>query len=59
MKMEAVNRSYVSYILADHTKFDKVTAVSFAPIGKACIITDRTVKKKYKEATFIKEVLVK
>ena len=56
MKMEAVNRSYVSYILADHTKFDKVTAVTFAPLDKCCIITDTVVKKKYNEATFIKEV---
>lgn len=58
MKMEAVNRSYVSYILADHTKFDKVTAVTFAPIDKCCIITDTVVKKKYSDATIIKEVLI-
>lgn len=57
VKQEAVNNSYVSYILADHTKFGKVTSVSFAPIRKSCIITDRVTKQKYKEATFVKEVL--
>ncbi|MDD6798045.1 MAG: DeoR/GlpR family DNA-binding transcription regulator [Clostridia bacterium] len=57
VKMEAVNRSYISYVLADHTKFDKVSAVTFAPIEKACIVTDKTVKNKYKEATLVKEVL--
>ncbi|MGN0406870.1 MAG: DeoR/GlpR family DNA-binding transcription regulator [Bacteroides sp.] len=57
VKMEAVNRSYISYVLADHTKFDKVSAVTFASIEKACIVTDKTVKNKYKEATLVKEVL--
>lgn len=57
VKMEAVNRSYASIVLADKTKFDKVTAVTFAPIEKACIITDRLVNDKYKDATVIKEVM--
>ena len=57
VKMEAVNRSYASVVLADHTKFDKVTAVTFAGIKKACIITDRLVNDKYADATVIKEVM--
>lgn len=56
MKIEAVNRSRTSFILADHTKFDKITAVTFAPIEKAQIITDSQVNKKYKDVTYIKEV---
>ena len=57
VKEEVVNRSYVNYILADNSKFDKISAVTFADIKKACIITDKIVKDKYKEATFTKEVL--
>lgn len=58
LKKEAVNHSYVSYVLTDHTKFGKVTAVTFAPLEKACIVTDGIVKDKYKELTLIKEVHV-
>lgn len=58
VKMEAVSRTRTSYILADHTKFDKITAVTFAPIDKASIITDSQVKEKYKDITYIKEVSV-
>ncbi|WP_330393894.1 sugar phosphate isomerase family [Anaerocolumna xylanovorans] len=57
VKMEAVNRSYMAFVLADHTKFDKVTAVTFADIDKACIITDRLEKPKYRDVTVIKEVM--
>ncbi len=58
MKKAAMEHSYMSYVLADHTKFDKVTAVTFAPIEKACIITDALVNDKYKQATLIKEVAI-
>lgn len=57
VKMEAVNRSYASIVLADSSKFDKVTAVTFAAIEKACIITDRLVNDKYIDAIVVKEVL--
>ena len=35
VKMEAVNRSYASIVLADSSKFDKVTAVTFEEKEKA------------------------
>lgn len=57
VKMEALNRSYASIILADNSKFGKVTAVTFAGIEKACIITDKARNDKYRDATIIKEVL--
>lgn len=57
IKREIVKRSYVTYILADHTKFDLVTAIRFADIEEACIITDYCTKEKYKTATVLKEVL--
>lgn len=59
IKKEAVNRSYMTYILADHTKFGKVTSVTFANLEQACIITDYVTDDKYKKATIVKEVLVK
>ena len=57
VKMEAVNRSFARIVLADNSKFDKVTAVTFAGIEKACVITDRLLNDKYLDATVIKEVM--
>lgn len=57
VKQEAVNRSYAAVVLADHSKFDKVTAVTFADIKRACIITDRLANDRYVDLTIIKEVL--
>ena len=57
IKSEAISRSYANIVLADHTKFDQISAITFAPIEKVCIITDAAVKDKYKEATIIKEVM--
>lgn len=56
VKTTAIDQSYVSYILADHTKFGIITSVSFADIQKACIITDYTTDKKYIKHTIVKEV---
>jgi len=59
MKREAINRSYISYILTDHTKFGKVTSVTFSDIDKACIITDYLPDEKFRKTTVVKEVLKK
>ena len=59
LKREAINRSYISYILTDHTKFGKVTSVTFSDIDKACIITDYLPDEKFRKATVVKEVLNK
>lgn len=56
VKEEAVKHAYVSYILADHTKFGQVSSVTFAPIESCCIITDREVNKNYHSKTIIKVV---
>jgi DeoR family fructose operon transcriptional repressor len=56
VKMEAVNRSYASIVLADHTKFDKVTAVTFAGLKKSSIITDRLLNDKYADVALVTEV---
>lgn len=57
VKRSAAERSFVTYVLADSSKFGKTTAVSFAAMQKTCIITDRLKDKRYKEITIVKEVL--
>ena len=44
-------------VLADHSKFDKISSVTFAELKKAEIITDRVPDKKYFGKTSIKEVV--
>lgn len=56
LKSEAMKRSYVNFVMADHTKFDKMTAVTFAALTGGSIITDVVLNPKYKDATIIKEV---
>lgn len=56
MKQKVVENSYVSYVLADHTKFGKVTPVTFAEIREACIITDQEPDRRYRELTVVKSV---
>lgn len=57
VKKEAVKRSHTKYVLADHTKFGKIAAVTFLDLDQACIITDKLTDNKYSDYTVIKEVL--
>lgn len=56
LKSEAAKRAFVTFILADSSKFGKVSAVTFEAIDRACIITDSVPEEKYKKATVTKEV---
>ncbi len=56
VKEEAVKHAYISYILADHSKFGQVSSVTFADITNCCIITDRDPGKNYSSKTIIKVV---
>ncbi len=56
LKAEAVRRAYMTYVLADNTKFQKVFSVTFAPIEKACIITDHVPNGNFEKHTVVKEV---
>lgn len=56
VKSAAMESSRVSYILADHTKFDKISSATFAQLGKAIIITDGPANRKYTDAASIREV---
>lgn len=56
LKSVAIEKSFVSYILADSTKFNKVSAVSIGSIDSACIITDKCPNETIKKLTIVKEV---
>ncbi len=56
IKTLAVERSYLSYVLADSSKFGKVSAVTICPLSKACILTDQMPDDSYAGKTIIKEV---
>ncbi len=56
LKETAVKASYMTFVLADHTKFRRVCAVTFAPLRIGCIITDACPDQQYSEKTIIKEV---
>lgn len=57
VKTSVIDGSLKAYILADHSKFDKVTSVTFAQLNRADIITDKLFDKRYINYTFIKEVM--
>lgn len=57
VKKTAILHSYVAYILADHSKFNQISSVTFASAESACIITDYLPDKKFKEKCIIKEVI--
>lgn len=57
IKEAAVRNSYMSFVLSDHTKFKRVFPVTFAPLTRCCIITDKVSDNRFAEATVIKEVM--
>lgn len=57
VKKTAIKHCQQAYVLADSTKFDQITPISFADLGDAIIITDVLKDKKYLDFTNIMEVL--
>ena len=57
VKSTAINRSRIAYVLADHSKFDRIASVTFAQMGSIQIITDKLYNKKFTAKSNIKEVL--
>lgn len=51
-----MQHAYISYVLADSSKFRRASSVTFAKIGSACIITDTVPDERYKKLTVIKTV---
>ena len=56
IKAIAIERSFVSYVLTDASKFGKVSAVSVAPIDSSCIICNKCSDENIKTKTVVKEV---
>lgn len=56
IKEAAMAHSYISYVLADSSKFRNVSSVTFAKLSTACIITDHIPEEHYKKLTVIEEV---
>lgn len=57
IKTAAVMNSQTAYVLADHSKFDQIAPITFAPLGRVKIITDKLMDKKYLSKADIKEVM--
>lgn len=57
IKEEAIKKSYMSFILADHSKFGKVFPITFSKLKKCCIITDMLPNQRYADETVVKEVI--
>lgn len=56
VKTQAMKQSYVSFVLADRTKFGLISSVTFAELDDACIITDKADSPQYRQHTVVKEV---
>ena len=57
MKASIIKNSHTVYVLADSSKFDKVSSVSFGKLQDACIITDAIPDNGYNNATVILEAV--
>ena len=55
VKTAVMEKAGCTYMLADHTKFNLVSSVSFAALEDACIITDRLEDPRYRTLTEILE----
>lgn len=56
LKEKAIEKSFAVFVLADHSKFRKVYPVTFAELGKCCIITDKLPYSGFLDKTVIREV---
>ena len=57
VKKAAIHQSKQVYFLADHSKFDQISAITFAHLNGVPIITDRLPDQKYRSEATIREVL--
>jgi DeoR family fructose operon transcriptional repressor len=57
IKQMAINKSYMAFVLADHSKFKRIFSVTFSELRNCCIITDSLPDKKFNDETVIKEVM--
>lgn len=57
VKQEALLRTREAYVLADNSKFDEISSVTFGELEEAVIITTKIGNNTYKEFTEIIEVM--
>ena len=57
MKEAAIKKSYMAFVLADHTKFRRVFSVTFSKLRTCCVITDTLPDTSFAKETVIKEVM--
>lgn len=57
VKSAVIERGHDIFFLADHSKFDKISSVTFAPLNSGKIITDILTDRKYMSEAIIKEAL--
>lgn len=55
VKHTALARCEHAYVLADHTKFNRIYPITFAGLASATILTDQLEDKKYKDYTTVLE----
>ncbi len=56
VKGEAVKRAYKAYVLADYSKFNMDSCITFAKLKDAQILTDKKPVQNYEHYTIVKEV---
>ena len=57
IKERVIKNSKISYILADHTKFNQISFSKFSDLDKVMVITDTIIDKRYHNIKTIKEVI--
>ena len=56
IKAIAAEHSFQTFVLADHTKFGRVSAVGFAPLASAAVLCDYCPDEEIKKKTEVREV---
>lgn len=56
IKQTAIEKSYVSFVLADSSKFRITTPITFGNLSSCCIITDKKIPGEWSDYTAIKIV---
>ena len=56
IKRRAADQAYMTYVLADSSKFGQVAAVAIRPLEKVCVITEHLPDESFREKGMIKEL---
>lgn len=56
IKRRAADQAYMTYVLADSSKFGQTAAVTIWPLEKVCVITERIPDESFRDKGIIKEL---